>query len=228
MPEEILDGRNGRPVTINICRPCQNFWFDAHESLSLTPGSTLTLFRLIGEHDTRDSRPRIEWPACPRCRSRLQQVHDMQRTTRFEYLKCPHGHGRLTTFFNFLREKDFIRPLTAAQIAQLRENVQTVNCSNCGGAVDLSQGGRCEHCGSPLSMLDLKQAHAMVAQLREADKERTTVDPALPLDLLRARREVDEAFAAFEKNDNWFHDASSQGLVAVGLKFMARWLDRKI
>jgi hypothetical protein len=222
-----LDGRNGRSVTINICHPCQAFWFDAHESLSLTPGSTLTLFRIIGDHSTRDAVPRNESPACPRCRARLQRTHDMQRTTRFEYLKCPNGHGRLTTFFNFLREKDFIRPLTVAQIADLRQNVQTVNCSNCGGPVDLSKGGTCGHCGSPLSMLDMKQAEAMVTQLREADRGKATIDPALPLDLLRARREVDAAFATFEKDDAWFRDASAQGLVGVGLKFVARWLDRK-
>jgi 2-polyprenyl-3-methyl-5-hydroxy-6-metoxy-1,4-benzoquinol methylase len=150
----------------------------------------------------------------------------MQRTTRFEYLKCPNGHGRLTTYFDFLREKDFIRPLTDAQIAELRHNVQTVNCSNCGGAVDLSKGGTCAHCGSPLSMLDMKQAEAMVTQLREADRGKDTIDPALPLDLLRARREVDLAFAGFEKDESWFRDASATGLVGAGLKAVARWLGR--
>jgi len=227
MPEETLDGRSTRPVTINLCHTCQVFWFDTHESLSLTPGSTLTLFRIIGEHSTRKTASRNDTPACPRCRARLRRTHDMQRTTRFEYLKCPNGHGRLTTYFDFLREKDFIRPLTDAQIAELRHNVQTVNCSNCGGAVDLSKGGTCAHCGSPLSMLDMKQAEAMVTQLREADRGKDTIDPALPLDLLRARREVDLAFAGLEKDDSWLRDASADGLVGAGLKMVARWLERK-
>jgi hypothetical protein len=151
----------------------------------------------------------------------------MQRTTRFEYLRCPKGHGRLTTFFDFLREKDFIRPLTTAQIAELRRNIQTVNCSNCGGPVDLSKGGTCTHCGSPLSMLDMKQAEAMVSQLREAERGKDHVDPALPLDLLRARREVDLAFGELERNDRWLRDASADGLVGAGLKVVARWLERK-
>ena len=106
----------------------------------------------------------------------------MQRTTRFEYLRCPNGHGRLTSFFNFLREKDFIRPLTPQQIAHLRENLQSVNCSNCGAPVDLSKGATCEHCRSPLSMLDMRQAETLVAQLQQADnREKQGVDPALPL-----------------------------------------------
>lgn len=227
MSEEALDSRNSRPVTINLCHACQVFWFDTHESLSLTPGSTLSLFRIIGERSTRTGAAGTSTPTCPRCRTRLRRAHDMQRTTRFEYLKCPNGHGRLTTFFDFLREKDFIRPLTAAQIAELRHNIQTVNCSNCGGAVDLSTGGTCAHCGSPLSMLDMKQAEAMVAQLRAADRGKDTIDPALPLDLLRARREVDLAFSSLEKDETWFRDASSEGLVGAGLRIVARWMERK-
>ena len=64
----------------------------------------------------------------------------MQRATRFSYLHCPNDHGRLTTFFDFLREKDFIRPLTAEQLQELRQNVQTVNCSNCGAPIDVTRG----------------------------------------------------------------------------------------
>jgi Zn-finger nucleic acid-binding protein len=227
MPEQTLDGRNSRPVTINLCHPCQAFWFDTHESLSLTPGSTLALFRIIGEHSAQSVAPGTATPTCPRCTARLQRIHDMQRTTRFEYLKCPKGHGRLTTFFNFLREKDFIRPLTTAQIAELRRNVQTVNCANCGGPVDLSQGGTCDHCHSPLSMLDMKQAGAMVTQLREAERDKDRIDPALPLDLVRARREVDLAFRGLDKDDSWIRDNSTGDLVSAGLKFVARWLERK-
>jgi endogenous inhibitor of DNA gyrase (YacG/DUF329 family) len=227
MPEETLDGRNGRPVSINLCHPCQAFWFDTHESLSLTPGSTLSLFRLIGEHSARRTTQGARAPGCPRCQAPLRRTHDMQRTTRFEYLKCPNGHGRLTSFFDFLREKDFIRPLTAAQIAELRHNVQTVNCSNCGGPVDLNDGSACGHCGSPLSMLDLKQAEAMVAQLRDADRGKGTIDPALPLDLLRAKRDVEAVFGSLETENRWLRDVSNQDLVGAGLKMVARWLDRK-
>jgi hypothetical protein len=48
--------------------------------------------------------------------------------------------------FDFLREKNFIRPLTPEQIAELRRNIQIVNCSNCGAPIDLARGAACGHC----------------------------------------------------------------------------------
>ena len=227
MQEQRLDGHNGRAIVIDLCHPCQSFWFDTHESLSLTPGSTLVLFRAIGEHAARPVPSRADLAKCPRCRARLRPTHDMQRTTRFEYLSCPHGHGRLTTFFDFLREKNFIRPLTTEQIAELRRNIQIVNCSNCGGPVDLAHGGACSHCGSPLSMLDMEQAEALVAQLRRADERATQpIDPALPLAMARARREGELAFAGLEGDEVWLRDVTHSGLVAAGLSAIARWLKK--
>ena len=113
---------------------CQSFWFDARESVSLSPGSTLALFRVIGEKLTRPQHTDSDLAKCPRCKGRLRRTQDMQRATRFEYLNCPNGHGRLISFFDFLREKDFIRPLTPQQIAELRQSVGSVNCANCGGS----------------------------------------------------------------------------------------------
>jgi hypothetical protein len=244
MQEQRLDGHNGRAIVIDLCHPCQSFWFDAHESLSLTPGSTLLLFRAIGENVPLRGQPasagqvarpvpsRADLAKCPRCRARLRPTHDMQRATRFEYLSCPHGHGRLTTFFDFLREKNFIRPLTSEQIAELRRNIQIVNCSNCGGPVDLAHGEACSHCGSPLSMLDVQQAEALVAQLRRADERATQpIDPALPLAMARARREGEQAFAGLPRPDwqgdeSWFRDVTHSGLVAAGLIALARWLKK--
>lgn len=228
MTPQALDSHLGTPVTIDVCRACQVFWFDARESLRLSPGATLKLFRLIGECGASGSPPPAPSAAsCPRCPSRLQRTHDRQRNTAFQYLKCPKEHGRLTSFMDFLREKDFVRPLSAAQIEELRRHVQQVHCSSCGAAIDLARQTACAHCGSPLSMLDLKQAGDLVAQLRAADTGPgggRAVDPALPMNLDRARREVTTAFAAFERDDRWFADVSSIGLVNAGLGAVARWL----
>lgn len=224
METHTLDGHLGRPVTIDLCQSCQAFWFDARESVSLTPGSTLALFRIIGEHAARP-RGRAETSRCPRCQARLRHTHDRQRDTRFQYFVCPNGHGRLTSFFDFLKEKNFIRPLSPQQIAELRRNVQTVNCSNCGAPVDLSKGPACDHCGSPLSMLDMKQAEALVAQLQKAeDRTRQPVDPSLPLELARARRDVELSFAKLEGHGTWFEPDSSNDLVSAGLNAIARWM----
>jgi Zn-finger nucleic acid-binding protein len=227
MHQETFDGHLGRAIVIDICHACQCFWFDARESVSLTPGSTLALFRLIGEKLTRPQHSNAELAKCPRCKGRLRRTQDMQRSTRFEYLNCPNGHGRLITFFDFLREKDFIRPLTTQQIDELRQNVGSVNCANCGGPVDLSQGAACSHCGTPLSMLDIKQAERLVAQLQKAeDRSNQPVDPALPIELLRARRDTERAFAGIHDDDLWFKDVASTDLLGASLTAVARWLKK--
>ena len=50
MTSHTVAGQLGRSVTVDLCDPCQSIWFDPRESLQLTPGATLMLFRLIGEH----------------------------------------------------------------------------------------------------------------------------------------------------------------------------------
>jgi DNA-directed RNA polymerase subunit RPC12/RpoP len=220
-----VDGHSGAVITVDLCDTCQAFWFDAYESLQLSPGSTLKLFTRIGELAT-GAKPTIS-PVlkCPRCQSRLLPTHDRQRDTPFEYWRCDQRHGRFITSFNFLREKSFIKTLSTSELEELRRNVQTVNCSNCGGAVDVTRGSACPHCRSPLSMVDMKQAQTLVAQLREAAAPKP-IDPALPLNLARARREVEESFAAIERNDNWWRDASSSGLVEAGFAALARLLKK--
>jgi ribosomal protein S27AE len=227
MTSHTVQGQLGRPVTVDLCDPCQAIWFDPRESLQLTPGATLALFRVIGEHVAKPQALESDTAKCPRCQSRLRRTQDMQRSTRFEYFRCPHDHGRLTTFFDFLKEKDFVRPLTPAQIADLRKNIQVVNCSNCGAPIDLAERSDCGHCGSPLSMLDMTQAETLVAQLQKADQANKTVDPALPLELARARRQTDQAFARMPNDSPWLTEEVSLGLVGAGLSALARMLRTK-
>ena len=93
--------------------------------------------------------------------------------------------------------------------------------------IDLTRGGGCGHCGSPLSMLDMQQAGTLVAQLQSADdRTRQAIDPALPLAMARARREVEQAFANLQRDEAWFREASAAGLVAAGLNAVARWLKK--
>jgi hypothetical protein len=221
-----LEARPGTPIEVDICHACQAFWFDAHESPRLSPGSTLTLFSVIG---TKAARPSAftegDVAKCPRCNGRLRLTHDRQRNTTFAYLRCPNGHGRLTTFFDFLREKDFIKPLSVQQIAELSRRLRTVSCSNCGAPVNLAANRACTHCGSPLSTLDLPHAEGLLSQLKHADdKAARPIDPALPLRLAAARREVEQAFADERTSSTWTSEASSLGLVGAGLSALARWI----
>src|SRR6185369_479612 len=195
MTATTLDGHGGTSIVIDTCTTCQAFWFDKHESLQLAPVSTLKLFSLIGEQKGARSASLPSVMRCPRCSSRLLATNDLQRNTPFHYWRCDAGHGRFITFVDFLREKDFIKPLSPAQLQELRNHVQSVNCANCGGSIDLAKGSVCSHCGSPVSMLDLKQAQEVVKQLQIASQPKR-IDPALPLELARARKQVEAAFAA--------------------------------
>lgn len=217
-----LGGHHGIPVEIDVCWECQAFWFDQFESLQLSPASTLQLMKGIGE---RSPVPLMAFQSdmhCPRCTSRLVPTQDMQRTTRFSYFRCNNRHGRFIRFVEFLREKDFIRPLSPQQIAELRERVQMVNCSHCGAPIDLARTSACTHCGSPLSMLDMKRPQELLAELQHAGQAKP-IDPALPLALLRARRQVDTAFGTIDET-TWWREAASAGLVHACLSSVARWL----
>ena len=226
MVSETLEGHLGRPVALDLCFACQVFWFDKGESLQLAPRATLQLFRTIGEQAASRQGPLPLELSCPRCSSLLLLTHDKQRNTRFRYWRCSAQHGRLITFFDFQREKDFIRPLSKEQIEELRRQVQAVNCSNCGAAVDLAQASACGHCGSPLSMLDGEQARRLVEQLQRADRTGKPIDPTLPLALERARRETERAFAAFEQGPDWLGATASTDVVGAGLVALARWLGK--
>ena len=218
-----LEGHYGRSVAVDLCHGCQAFWFDGLESLQLGPASVLELFRVVGEAGGNARAPLSDQARCPHCDAHLLRTFDQQRASKFEYRRCPAGHGRLTSFFNFLREKDFIRPLSAAQIEELRKNLRTVNCSNCGAPVDLAKGEACEHCRSPLSMLDANQAERLVAALQQKAAPRG-VDPSMLLDLERAKRDVSVAFDTFERDPNWYGTASSAGLVNAAIGALSRWL----
>ena len=217
-----LDGHQGRPVSIDLCEECQAFWFDKYESLQIAPGSTLQLMKLIGERASPGATQLSQAMRCPRCSETLRQVQDMQRSTRFNYFRCASEHGRFIRFFEFLREKDFIRPLSGQQIGELRKQIQTVNCSNCGGPIDLAVGAVCAHCKTPVSMLDMKQPQQLLAQLRKAAVPKP-VDPTLPLEMARAKRDVELLFGDKDANPGWLQNASSD-LVHACLSSVARWL----
>jgi DNA-directed RNA polymerase subunit RPC12/RpoP len=131
-----LDSRLGRPIAVDACTICGMFWFDDLESPQLSPGSILKLFQLIGDGAASPRPARPTALRCPRCGGHLLVTHDAQRQTAFEYWRCDAGHGRLISFYNFLREKNFIRPLSPAQLRELRDNLQTVRCSSCGAPLE--------------------------------------------------------------------------------------------
>ena len=225
MTPQVLNGHLGRAVEIDRCPSCQLFWFDEGESLRLSPRATLTLFRVIGEQAGQPRRALSPVLKCPRCASHLRLTHDRQRNVAFQYQRCPHGHGRLITHVDFLREKNIIRPLSPEQVEDLKANVRNINCSNCGGPVDLSTGSVCAHCGSPLSLIDLKQAGLTIEQLQKADRPASEPDPLLPLRLAAATREVERSFAEMGRGSGIGHDPGAD-VLSAGLSVLVNWLKK--
>jgi uncharacterized protein YbaR (Trm112 family) len=219
MTDWILDGRVGTQITVDVCTACQSFWFDEHKSLHLSPGSTLKLMKFIGEHSSTVKPTLSDVLRCPRCGGPLALAHDLVRNMRFNYWACGSGHGHFIGFFDFLKEKNFIHALSPEEIQQLRLNVQSVNCCNCGASIDLQTNSVCPYCHSPITMLDMKQQQEMLAQLKEAAEPRP-VDPTLPLKLALAKERISSVFT--DEDTEWWSDAARGDLVQAGLKAVTR------
>lgn len=175
-------------LDVDLCPACRGLWFDSFESLQLTPEATLVLLReaaaLVGDRPPARTGPL----ACPRCRRTLAGTQDVQRTTRFTYWRCPQGHGRFTPFVQFLREKDYLRPLTGAEIAQVRAHIGTVRCSGCGASIDLGRESNCSYCGARVEILDPDAIRRAVAMATTAVHPRPS--PMAAIDALLAAQRV--------------------------------------
>jgi endogenous inhibitor of DNA gyrase (YacG/DUF329 family) len=224
MTRRRFDAHYGRAVDVDLCHGCGLIWFDAWESIALTPGAVLKLFAALDEH--RDQRHPLAAGVmhCPRCGQGLELTHDRQRATPFAYWRCPRDEGRLTTFFDFLREKNFVRPLSPERLAELRRYTPTVNCSACGAPVDLARESACSHCRAPLSMLDPDRVQAVVRELQRAEEHRATVDPTFPVRLLADRAAIERAFRAAPAELSAGDLGGAFGIVEAGISTIVRLL----
>jgi uncharacterized protein with PIN domain len=189
-----VDAVLGAKLDVDVCTQCRAFWFEPFETIHLTPASTLRLFSLIANAAGNAGA----FPAsshCPKCGAALRLTHDRQRNTPFTYWRCDNGHGRFTPFVDFLREKDFIKPLSPQQLNELRQTVQTIHCANCGAPIDLAHDSACAHCGAALSMLDMKKMAEVVSR---------PMPPTLVLPPIR--------------------EHAPETLIDLGLRAVAKWL----
>jgi hypothetical protein len=185
----------GRRLTIDVCHHCQCLWFDDQEFLQMTPGATLQLVASVAEDRSLTRQPWASPPRCPRCSRALAETHDLQRNTRFSYYRCPDGHGRFITYYQFLRAKNFVRPLSDEEVRELRARIQQINCANCGAPVDVERNAVCGHCRSPLAIVDPDQVRKTIQELKTAAEEKTGVDATLPLSLAMERLRAERVFA---------------------------------
>ncbi len=213
----VLERKPLGTVQVDLCGDCRALWFDAFESVQLTPGATLELFRCIHESAPQTREPLPARLPCPRCSVALVLTHDQTRTGRFAYYRCEKGHGRFTPFLQFLREKAFIRPLPPDELARLKAQVRVIRCASCGGPVDLEQNAVCPWCRSAIVALDPDSVARALAGYREAEAQRTSVDVGKLADaLLMAGRTGPDPAAA--------PDPGGLDLVETGLRALTRAL----
>lgn len=153
----LLPGHYNAKVEVDVCMACNAIWFDQYESMALSPDGTVALFQLIhqrGGTATSAAMKFSEGLRCVACGEGMRLTNDQVKGTRFAYQACRKGHGRLTTFYNFLSEKQFVRELTQAERAKLAAKVEQIRCSGCGAAIPIGRVDACEYCRAPVSVFD--------------------------------------------------------------------------
>jgi hypothetical protein len=211
---------------VGSCAPCNLLWFDRSGSIGLTPRAVLGLFQYIGTAAGVARTPLASSYRCPRCSGSLALTYDLQRSTRFTYWRCANDHGQLFTFNMFLREKNFIRSPTVAELNKLRETVRQISCSQCGGPIDLSKDTACTHCGAPIALIDpdgvAKAVHDLTigqGSISLATQEQTSI--AL------SNAQLDAFLDQGPSDDNeGNHDLLAIGVAAIGAALGAMLLAR--
>jgi Zn-finger nucleic acid-binding protein len=211
-------------MVIDLCVRCEVLWFDPMESPQLSAAATLELFRAINEAQPQVHGTLPRSMGCPRCASPLALTQDLQHTTRFSYYRCQRGHGRLTPFFQFLREKNFIRPVPDEELARLKALVRIIRCGSCGAPIDLAKSTACEFCRAPIAILDPEAASQALRELSSAKAiaERTQDAAARAAAGVMAAAEFERALAREQAQRQ---DGYAVDLVQVGLAALASILN---
>ena len=160
-----LPGHYGQAIKIDVCHDCNALWFDQWESTQLSSDGTVALFQLINERGGTSSTAASKFGEglrCVTCGTGMKLTNDRVKYTRFAYQACPKGHGRLTTFYNFLAEKQFVRELTQLERTKLAATVQQIKCSGCGASVNIGKTDACEYCRAPVSVFDRDAAKTAI------------------------------------------------------------------
>lgn len=208
-------------IVLDLCFTCQGIWFDDFESVQMTPGGIIELFKLLHTHRDDPRQALAEPLHCPRCDDRLLHGLDVAKHGgRFNYHRCLQKHGRFTTFAQFMIEKGFVRQLAPAEITELSARVGTIRCSGCGAPVDIRQDHACTHCKAPISILDPAAVEQALARYQQAEVRRTTRDVEALGDaiVMRAREQSRQRREAASKDANL---ADVGDLIASGIDLIA-------
>ena len=207
------DSSLGRAIDIDICHGCRLIWFDQHESTMLSPASVLSLFERLQTGGAAPGTVLSDTLRCVRCNDVLLPTHDLVRSNRFMYHRCPQGHGRLISFWHFLREKQFVRDLSLAERGRLAASVAQIRCGACGAMVDVRDQDACPYCHAPVAAMD-KRAISDALNAYHAGTMPKSVDVAAtpelsPDDWKAMKRTYGEGI------DGWLEPHSGKGLIAL-------------
>ncbi len=159
-------------VRVDLCFACAGFWFDPMESVQLAPAAVIELFKEIYAHRDGAKTPVGQRLSCPRCAGVLALSHDLCKSGRFSYFRCQRGDGRYTPFFEFLREKQFVRAPTVTELQQVRVQVRQITCSECGAPIDLEHEQQCKYCHAPIAFLDPDAVEKAMRMYADKDQHR--------------------------------------------------------
>lgn len=211
-------------VELDICFSCQAIWFDEMESVQITPGGIIDLFKLIHEHNDDLRQPLREPLVCPRCNEKLLHGLDVAKHGgKFNYHRCLQKHGRFTTFAQLMIEKGFVRQLSPAEIDELASRVGTVRCTGCGAPIDIRQEHACGHCRAPISILDPQAVELALSRYKVAEDKRTTRDVSMLGDaiIMREREKSQRKRMALDENVRYGDGLADVGdLIAAGLELV--------
>jgi hypothetical protein len=208
-------------VELDICFSCQAIWFDDMESVQITPGGIIDLFKLIHEHGDDERQPLRDPLTCPRCQEKLLHGLDVAKHGgKFNYHRCLQKHGRFTTFAQFMIEKGFVRQLSPAEIEELASRVGTIRCTGCGAPVDIRQDHACSHCRAPIAILDPQAVEQALSRYKNAEEKRTTPNVEMLGDaiIMRERQKSQQKRMALDENVRYGEGLADVGdLIGAGL-----------
>jgi hypothetical protein len=208
--------RNMGTLTLDLCFPCQGIWFDSFESVQITPGGIIDLFKLIHTHRDDPRQPHASVLRCPRCNDKLIAGLDVVRSGRFNYHRCLQNHGRFTTFAQFMIEKGFVRQLNPAEVKALAARIETIRCTGCGSPVDIRTESSCSHCASPISILDPEAVEKALAKFQHQERQSTHRDPEAFADAILS---MEKQRTQAQKYDALETSAGDMILAGLGLAF---------
>jgi len=218
--ERLLHGE----VVLDLCFPCQGIWFDDFESVQITPGGIIELFKLIHAHRDGQRQPLSDPLRCPRCTEKLLHGLDVAKHGgQFNYHRCLQKHGRFTTFAQFMIEKGFVRQLSSAEISELAVKVGTIRCNGCGAPVDIRKEHACGHCRSPIAILDPTAVEQALTRFQQAEVKRTTRDVEALGDAI-VMREREKSRYQREKRQGSIEDLEVGDLLIDGVELIWKLL----